>query len=98
MEIRLLLTLALVHLRIYVAGVLAPKIRGGELLFVSRRSSNLADFNGTGLNLEPGQKVFFLGWTRTRSQKPVIRTLPDWHVKMLRAYLESRTDPTTLWS
>jgi hypothetical protein len=89
-EIRLFIKLAPKHLRIMVAGIFATGIRGGEYLFVSRRFPNYADRNSTGICLEPGREHVYLGWTK--SKKPILRTIPDWYVEMLQAYLDSRSD------
>jgi len=44
------------------------------------------------LSLEPGHEHFYLGWTQTKNSKPIVRTIPDWYVAMLHAYLETRAD------
>jgi hypothetical protein len=74
-EIMLFIRLAPKHLMLFTAGVFATGIRGGELLFVSRRRPSYQP-NTTGLSLEPGQEHIFLGYTK--SGKPIIRALPDW--------------------
>jgi integrase len=89
-EIRLFIRLAPKHLRLFVAGVFATGIRGGELLYASRRQPNYGDPNSTGISLEPGREHIYLGWTKSR--KPVIRSLPDWWIAMLVADLAIRQD------
>jgi len=89
-EVRLFIKLAPRHLRIFTAGIFATGIRGGEFLFISRRSPNYADPNATGLDLSPGTEHFYLGWTKSR--KPIFRTIPDWYVEMLHRHLETRRD------
>ena len=54
-EIMLFIRLAPKHLPLFTAGVFATGIRGGELLFVSRRRPSCQP-NTTGLSLEPGQE------------------------------------------
>jgi len=92
-EVRLLMKCAGPKLKIFVGGVFATGIRGGALLYISRRQPNYADPLGTGLNLEPGHEEFYLGWTRSKNRKPITRSIPDWYVAMLHDYLETRTDP-----
>jgi hypothetical protein len=88
-EIMLFIRLAPKHLTLFTAGVFATGIRGGELLFVSRRRPSYQP-NTTGLSLEPGQEHIFLGYTK--SGKPIIRALPDWWVEMIHQALSVRTD------
>lgn len=89
-EIDLFISCAPAHLQPFVAGVFATGLRGGELIFCSRRAPDYDDSNSTGLSMEPGQEHVFLGCTK--SGKPVIRYLPDWYVEMLHAYLDGRKD------
>jgi integrase len=91
-EIQLLVKSAGKKLKIFAAGVFATGIRGGEFLYISRRAPKLSDPLSTGLSLEPGHEFFYLGWTRTKNRKPIVRTIPDWYVAMLQTYLEDRTD------
>jgi hypothetical protein len=88
-EIRLFIRRAPKHLTLFTAGVFATGVRGGELLFVSRRRPSYQP-NTTGLSLEPGQEHIFLGYTK--SGKPIIRALPDWWVEMIHQALSFRTD------
>jgi integrase len=89
-EVRLFIKLAPKHLKIFVAGVFATGIRGGEFLFISRRAPDYADRNATGLNLDPGTEHFYLGWSK--SKKPIFRTIPDWYVELLHRHLAARRD------
>jgi hypothetical protein len=76
---------------LFVAGVFATGIRGGELLYASRRQPNYSDPSSTGISLEPGREHIYLGWTKSR--KPVIRTLPDWWVAVVATESIRREDP-----
>lgn len=91
-EIQLLVKSAGKKLKIFAAGVFATGIRGGEFLYLSRRPPNFSDPLSTGLSLELGHECFYLGWTRTKNRKPIVRAIPDWYVAMLQTYLEGRTD------
>lgn len=89
-EVRLFIKCAPAHLEMFVAGVFATGIRGGELIFCSRRRPDYDDPVGTGLSLEPGHEHIFLGYTK--GGKPFLRPLPDWYVTMLKGYLGTRED------
>jgi integrase len=89
-EVNLFIKCAPNHLLHFVAGVFATGIRGGELIFCSRRRPDYNDPNSTGVSLEPGHEHIFLGYTK--GGKPFLRPLPDWYAQMLRDYLETRDD------
>lgn len=89
-EIDLFYKLAPAHLRMFVAGLFATGIRGGELIFVSRRAPTPHSRTSTGLILESGHEAIHLG--RTKNGAANTRSLPDWYVRMLNDYLAKRED------
>jgi len=89
-EIALLIRKAPKHLKLFVAGVFATGIRGGELLFVPRRLPNYQRPDGAGISMEPGHEHIFLGFSK--SKRPIFRTIPDWYAEMIQESLEKRVD------